>query len=298
MTAQEQIRQVADELSGRNIKRKRQQDWAAVDTAAAELDRIQAEAAKENHRGLGIQNCPGCDGMGYVRYELHVYHPDFGKMHVCPECGAPKITRKPVITGVPPMYANDRLTDLAIHPGREAFESWLIHIGEQMAAWPHGFWGVVGNKGSGKTWGSYVIVNEALDSGHSARYVLASQLMEDLRKASSFDSLQSREDVLRPIELADVLVIDQLDWLRTTEFAVEQARLLIDSRYQRRDHRLTILLVNREDKFWQEQGGSELGVVFSRVGGRWVDTQVDDLRPLYEREAHHEHFTHEQDEGH
>ena len=41
------------------------------------------ELAAESGRGDGLEACPFCKGLGYLRRDVPISHPDFGKLVPC-----------------------------------------------------------------------------------------------------------------------------------------------------------------------------------------------------------------------
>jgi DNA replication protein DnaC len=160
--------------------------------------------------------------------------------------------------------------------GRPGAAKMLKAAQEFMQNGRNGFLTIHGDFGNGKTTVLKAIVNECVMKGISARYITMTEVMNYAREA--FESLKAGDtDYGRITELAKVpvLVIDELDKARVTEYAREVQTHLFDMRY-RNSHALgTVVAWNGafED--------IELPWVRSRLSQFVVVENADkDMRPL------------------
>lgn len=139
-----------------------------------------------------------------------------------------------------------------------------------------GFLTIHGGYGNAKTTLLKAIVNECVSTGLSARYITMTEVMAYAREA--FESQkQGDTDYGRITDLAKVhvLVIDEMDKARVTEYAREVQVHLFDARYRKSHAVGTVVAWNGEFD------GIDLPSVLSRLSQFVVVRNDDpDMRPL------------------
>lgn len=90
------------------------------------------------------------------------------------------------------------------------------------------FWG---NPGTGKTFASACIANALLDQQRS---VVMTSFVKLIAEVQKFDSSNDEEAIIRRMNRASLLIIDDLGAERSTDFALERVYNIIDSRYRAR----------------------------------------------------------------
>lgn len=98
-----------------------------------------------------------------------------------------------------------------------------------------------GSHGTGKSGLVIVMLRGALVRGASCRYVLASDLLRDIRQTYRPDAERTERDVLDSVASPDVLVLDELN-VKTTEFAEDTFNWLIETRH--RAQKATLITTN------------------------------------------------------
>ena len=221
---------------------------------AQKVDPVFKQIVKE----LCAEDCEICHGIGYVRYDLPVGHPKFGRIEPCPNrdmmsfeifasCGLlPAGIYDEPLEVQQRMYVAERKlawdalleTDSALE-AREAIEA-VIERG-------HGWLYLWGSTGIAKTLALHIAVKTMLEKKTSATYVSMARIIDDLR--SAFDKENASE--VSEIKLSrwistPLLAIDEFDRVRGTEFAEERKFVLMDERYQRalRGQSITIMASN------------------------------------------------------
>jgi DNA replication protein DnaC len=156
-----------------------------------------------------------------------VGHTYFGKISPCPKCN------QATIDAACGLKTHERRVNLAQlittnRPGAQAMKE----AGQQFIANPRGFLSVYGPCGNAKTVLLQAITNACLDNGIEARYLTAHELLDYLKEA--FDPRVMETDIGRIHRLASipVLVIDELDKARNTEYAADMQQHLINERYR------------------------------------------------------------------
>ncbi len=216
--------------------------------------------------------CPDCGGVRWLRYDVEVGHPSFGKVMPCPACNKDAVA---ISTGLNQVEREIRFSDIDTD-GRPGAAKMITAARQFMADGCAGFLTVHGGYGNAKSTLLKAIVNECVIAGLPARYITMTEVMAYAREA--FESLARNDtDYGRITELArvQVLVIDELDKARTSEYAREVQAHLFDVRYRNRHSVGTVVAWN---------GGFraiDLPSVLSRLSEFVVVENTDpDMRPL------------------
>lgn len=174
-------------------------------------------------------NCDHCGDAKFVRYEVPVEHPRFGKIYPCPKCNQLGITQ---LSGLNLDERKLTLNDLIVAGRPDAAR--MKSFGQAFIEKPTGFLSVCGGWGTGKTIMLAAIVNAMLEKGIEARYLTGHTLMDYLYEA--FDPEIKETDRGRITRLASipVLVIDEFHQVRETPYAVDMYHHLINERYRER----------------------------------------------------------------
>jgi DNA replication protein DnaC len=140
------------------------------------------------------EDCPICSGLGYVRRDLPLNDPGFGKLFPCPNSH----------------YLMDRS---GLTPGELSLS-----------------WGDI--KDFGNVRGAVDAVLEALDT--AACYIRMAEALQYIREAFDSETYPMTMASRRLEFLADypVLCLDEIDRYNITGFAKEQIFLLMDKRYE------------------------------------------------------------------
>lgn len=105
---------------------------------------------------------------------------------------------------------------------------------------------LVGQNGLGKTVIAQNLAYQALLSGHSAKFVTASEMLNDL---SAQDGASALRRCLKKYSQVDLLVIDEVGYLSYDNRYADLLYEVVTRRYQQRS---TILTTNRPFKEWTE----------------------------------------------
>lgn len=187
----------------------------------------------------GDPNCPICGGVGYLRRDLPIDHPDFGKIVPCP-CRAKEITqsaRKRLFR----MSSLDALKNLCF----DNFEKrGRLGLGEQQAdslenAYNQachfadnrqGWLLLVGRYGCGKTHLAAAIANHTIESGVSTLFLTVPDLLDWLRYAYSGGEM-SFEERFEEIRESPMLILDDFGTQNATPWAQEKIFQIMNYRY-------------------------------------------------------------------
>jgi DNA replication protein DnaC len=231
---------------------------------------------------LGDPDCPHCHGLGYVRREHPVGHPDFGKLEIC-TCRQPELRAR----------VRDRLyqlSDLA-ELAEMTFDSFVPqgHVGiserarasleqafnhaQLFADNPKGWLLLEGGYGCGKTHLAAAIANHAVEAGRPALFLTVPDLLDALRHAFSgpAGAFEERFDRIRR---APLLLLDDFGTQNATDWAREKLFQILNYRYI--DRMPTVITTNLTLE------GLE-GRIRSRLSDPELVTRVRILAPDYRR---------------
>ena len=190
----------------------------------------------------GAQNCPICRGGGFVRRDLPIHHPDFGKVEIC-SCRAQEVAQ----SAYQRVY---RLSNLAAFKDM-SFETFKVQgrvgMGEDQlrslklaydsaqgfARTLSGWLLLLGSYGVGKTHLAAGIANFAVGMGVPTLFLTAPDLLDWLRYSydAPDDTFESRFEEIRNINL---LVVDDLGTQNATPWAQEKLYQILNWRYVNR----------------------------------------------------------------
>lgn len=211
-----------------------------------------SQAAKKP-AGLAIQisaatgpcepDCSICGGTGWLRTNLPVGHPEFGKLLMCPNGNLLRLPNAERY-GLTPDESHTLDWADVLDRGNILKAVRAIQLAlERQYGWVY-LWG---DFGQGKTLALKIAVAYTLRNRQFAAYVRMASIVENLRAA--FDSQDPSIEAERRLEWwtdLPVLAIDEVDRLRQTAYAAEQQFLLLDRRYEQalRQRAVTLLAAN------------------------------------------------------
>ncbi|MCH7587244.1 MAG: ATP-binding protein [Chloroflexi bacterium] len=188
---------------------------------------------------LGDPNCPYCKGVGYLREDHPVGHPNFGKLEIC-SCRSEAIRDR--IRSRLYQFSNlDELEHLT-------FESFTprgrMGLGEQQqdsierarnqartyAETLQGWLLIQGHFGVGKTHLAAAIGNECASRGISTLFLTVPDLLDSLRFTFS-DKNTSFEQRFNEIRNTPLLILDDFGTQSATDWAREKLFQILNYRY-------------------------------------------------------------------
>lgn len=175
--------------------------------------------------------CPRCGGAGYLRVDLPVGDPLFGRPVPC-ECKERQMeerrrTELLQISSFQPF--NDKTFenfDPAVQGVHEAFE-----VARAYAADPRGWLVISGPYGVGKTHLAAAIATEHLAQGNTTIFSIVPDLLDHLRAAFGPTSELPYDALFDRIREAGLVVLDDLGSENGTAWATEKLFQLINHRY-------------------------------------------------------------------
>ncbi len=200
------------------------------------------EPTAELSSSLGDPNCPICGGIGYIREDLPIDHPNFGRMQVC-SCRQATVNQQAYrhLLRLSNLDAFQEMTfekfNVSGHKGlREDQTNTLVLARDQSTHFAQNLQGwllLMGNYGCGKTHLAAAIANHAVSLGIPTLFLTVPDLLDWLR--FSFDqaegSFEGRFEEIRNIQL---LVLDDLGTQNATPWAQEKLFQIVNDRYVKR----------------------------------------------------------------
>jgi DNA replication protein DnaC len=218
---------------------------------------------------IGDSNCPHCGGVGYVRRDVPVGHPDFGRLFPC-TCRAEEIShrRSAALRRMSNLEMLERFTfdsfkpeGNGLSPDRQKNLRRVYERAYDYAHHPEGWLVLRGGYGCGKTHLAAAIANTVLEQGMTVFFVTVPDLLDHLRGAFAPLSDQSYDERFEQVRSAPLLVLDDLGTEYGTPWALEKLFQLLNHRYMSRLP--TVITTNQE-----------LEELDPRIRSRLADTEL------------------------
>lgn len=195
-----------------------------------------------NRPGLGDPNCPICGGVGFVRRDVPVGHPDFGRVDIC-QCRQKEVVqythqrlyRLSNLEAFADMTFDNFDTEGLIGMSDEQLRSLTIarNAAQYFSQHLDGWLLLLGSYGVGKTHLAAAIANFAVSVGVPTLFLTVPDLLDWLRY--SFGSEESNfEERFEEIRTINLLVLDDLGTQNTTTWAEEKLYQIFNYRYVNR----------------------------------------------------------------
>lgn len=194
----------------------------------------QPASSRRKTAPLQPEVCPLCHGAGYLRLDVPVGHPDFGRAVQC-ECKEREIqTRERArLRAVSSLKPFDKKTfqtfDSSIPGVREAHEVALRYAED-----PVGWLIFKGGYGCGKTHLAAAIAHQREDEGDTVFFSIVPDLLDHLRAAFAPTSELTYDALFERVRESGLLVLDDLGAENGTAWATEKLFQLINYRYNYR----------------------------------------------------------------
>ncbi|MHB0857524.1 MAG: ATP-binding protein [Anaerolineae bacterium] len=196
---------------------------------------------RDSAQPLGTETdkvCPVCGGTGFVRLNVPVGDPRFGKAVPC-VCtrAALRERRLAQLRKTSNLQHLQKMTfDTFQTSGPEAPEVAMalqeaLRVAREFAQTPAGWLVLSGPYGCGKTHLAAAIANHRVQGGLPALFVVAPDLLDYLRAAYAPNSPATYDQRFEEIRNIEFLVLDDLGTQNTTPWAAEKLYQLLNHRY-------------------------------------------------------------------
>jgi DNA replication protein DnaC len=183
--------------------------------------------------------CPICGGAGFLRQDVPVAHPEFGKLVKC-ECQlrVDETKRLDKLRTISNMKLMKRFTFEAFVPegiglteDRRRNLRMAYGTALEFADEPTGWLVLLGGYGCGKTHLAAAIANQSITRGKAALFVVVPDLLDHLRSTYSPYSSTTYDQRFEDIRTASLLILDDLGSHSATPWAQEKLFQLFNYRY-------------------------------------------------------------------
>jgi len=196
--------------------------------------------------------CPICKGLGYVRADVPVGHPDFGKLVPC-TCHLAELAEQRVATlrTLSDLGILSRMTFEAFNPeghslppDKQANLRLAYEEARTFAQKPEGWLVLKGGYGCGKTHLAAAIANSCAERGQPVLFITVPDLLDHLRASFAPSSPTGYDTRFEEVRTAPVLILDDLGTESSTSWAQEKLFQIFNYRYNARLP--TVITTNHE----------------------------------------------------
>jgi len=219
--------------------------------------------------------CPLCKGRGYLRHDVPLDHPDFGRLFAC-QCRLAQIEarRFSALRNVGNLGHLARMTFETFVPEgyglspqkRQNLRAAFLRA-RQFAENPHGWLVIRGGYGCGKTHLAAAIANRRISQGHPALFVVVPDLLDHLRSTWTPANPVSFDQRFEEVRAAPLLILDDLGTQSSTSWAQEKLFQVLNYRYNAQLP--TVITTNHE-----------LSEIDLRLRSRLVDPDLTDIMDI------------------
>jgi len=186
--------------------------------------------------------CPVCKGLGYLRADVPVGHPDFGELVPC-TCRLAELAERRVaaLRTLSDLEILSRMTfetfapeGHGLPPEKQANLRWAYDESQAFAKKPEGWLVLKGGYGCGKTHLAAAIANGCVERGQPVLFITVPDLLDHLRAAFSPSSPVGYDTRFDDVRSASVLILDDLGTESATPWAQEKLFQIFNYRYNAR----------------------------------------------------------------
>lgn len=188
-------------------------------------------------------DCEICNGIGWIRRELPISDPNFGKLEPCPNADLYKVYGTRLGLAV-----EERSLEWTNIKDRENVEEAIEEV-TYILSRGYGWVFLWGGYGLAKTLILKIAAAQSIRNKTRACYIRMAEIIDTMRTA--FDRQDPNYEGQRLLNVwseMPVLCIDEFDRIRETEYASERRFLLMDRRYENalRRQGITIMASNSD----------------------------------------------------
>ncbi len=250
-------------------------ETAQQEDAALVADKSNDHAPATAAQAPTPQVCQICGGAGFLRVDVPLGHPSFGKTIVC-ACRKRELERRrrEELWRISRLEAFSEMTFEAFNhawPGtQEAYEVARVYAEEMIPPWLL----FSGKCGCGKTHLAAAIANARFVQGDLVLFTVVPQLLDHLRATFAPNSESTYDTLFEKVREAGLLILDDLGAEYSTPWAQEKLFQIINHRYM---HSLPTVITTNQP----------LGMMDDRIRSRLSDIRLvrhvaitaDDFRP-------------------
>ncbi len=232
----------------------------------------------------GDPECPHCKGIGYLRKDVPLGHPDFGRLEIC-SCRQANVQARirDRLFRFSQLQELQHLTFQSFNPrGRVGYGEMeqasierAFNHAQLFAEKPEGWLLLLGRFGCGKTHLAAAIANKVVANGIPTLFLTVPDLLDTLRFTFS-DQDTSFEERFEQIRKAPLLILDDFGTQNATEWAREKLFQILNYRYINQ----LPLVVTTNLPLEQIEGRMR-----SRLLDREIVTHAEIMAPDYRRPA-------------
>ena len=193
-------------------------------------------------REIDTAECPLCGGLGFVRDDVPIDHPNFGKLFPC-RCKLAELQRQR-LEQLRILSNLDHLAHLTfdsfipagygLTPEKAANLGQAFEEAQRYAEKPEGWLVLFGGYGCGKTHLAAAIANETIERGYGVLFVVVPDLLDHLRATFAPNSPVSYDQRFEEVRNAPILILDDLGTQSSTPWAEEKLFQILNYRYNAR----------------------------------------------------------------
>ncbi|GCE23277.1 ATP-binding protein [Dictyobacter kobayashii] len=180
------------------------------------------------------QPCPVCKGAGYLRVEVPVGHPQFGKPFPC-QCSIEQIQQHKQqklikLSGIDTLECFRAASFETYNPFIQGVRQAYMQAFE-FACQPKGWLILVGEYGCGKTHLAVSIAKKQIEAGNLVLFQVVPRLLDYLRAAFSPNAEQDYDERFQQLCNTDLLILDDFGTQNNTPWAADKLFQLLNHRY-------------------------------------------------------------------
>jgi len=185
------------------------------------------------------ETCPICKGLGFVRADVPVDHPDFGTLVPCP-CHLDDMAQQRVtaLRALSDLETLSRMTfdsfvpeGHGLPPDKQANLRWAYEEAQDFSQNPQGWLILKGGYGCGKTHLAAAIANACVERGQPVLFITVPDLLDHLRAAFAPHSGTDYDARFDQVRTAPILILDDLGTESSTPWAQEKLFQIFNHRY-------------------------------------------------------------------
>ncbi len=219
--------------------------------------------------------CPLCHGTGFVRLDVPVGHPQFGKAVAC-ACKRRAVREKRLarLLKASNLQHLHRMTFEAFQTNGYGAPEISIALKEAVdtardfALQPSGWLIFTGSYGCGKTHLAAAVANHCVEHDMAVLFVAVPDLLDYLRATYAPDSSTTYDDRFDQVRNVELLILDDLGTQNTTPWAAEKLYQILN--YRHNAELPTVITTNQS-----------LGDVDPRLASRLRDQELVRTIPIY-----------------